>query len=269
MAFNHVRQHPVIARQQTIYVHQFVVVVQSRSYIWLFVTSWTAVCQVPLSFTISRSLLKFMSIESVMLFNHLILCHPPSPIAYYLSQHQGCFQWDSSLHQVAKVLELQLQHQSFQCIFRVTDWFDLPAVQGTLKSLLLHCNSKASILRGSAFFMVQLSHPYITTGETIALTIWILLAKWCLLFNMLSRFVTPFLPRRKRLLISWLQSLSAVILEPKKIKCSSIEDLINWGTFMQWNTTSVLSQFISVQWTLCSAMGCIAHQAPLCMWFSR
>ena len=152
--------------------------------------------------------------------------------------------------------------------FRI-DWFDLPAVQGTLKSLLLHCNLEASILQGSAFFMVQLSHPYITTGETIALTIWILLAKWCLLFNMLSRFVTPFLPRRKRLLISWLQSLSAVILEPRKIKCSSIEDLINWGTFTQWNTTSVLSQFISVQWTLCSAMGCIAHQAPLSMWFSR
>ena len=84
MAFNHVRQHPVTARQETICGHQFVVVVQSWSYIWLFVTSWTAVCQVPLSFTISWSLLKFMSIESVMVFNHLILCRPPSPIAYNL-----------------------------------------------------------------------------------------------------------------------------------------------------------------------------------------
>ena len=97
------------------------------------------------------------------------------------------------------------------------DWLDLLAVQGTLKSLLQHHSSKASILRHSAFFTVQLSHPYITTGKTIALTRWTFVGKVTSLhFNMLSRLVITFLPRSKRLLISWLQSPSAVILEPKK-----------------------------------------------------
>ena len=96
---------------------------------------------------------------------------------------------------------------------------DLLAVQGTLKSLLQHHSSKASILRRSAFFTVQLSHPYMTTGKTIALTRWTFAGKvMSLLFNMLSRLVTTFLPRSKRVLISWLQSPSAVILEPRKIK---------------------------------------------------
>ena len=101
--------------------------------------------------------------------------------------------------------------------FRI-DWLDLLAVQGTLKSLLQHHSSKASVLRRSAFFMVQFSHPYTTTGKTIALTRWTFVAKvMSLLFNMLSRLVIAFLPRSKHLLISWLQSPSAVILEPKKI----------------------------------------------------
>ena len=99
------------------------------------------------------------------------------------------------------------------------DWFDLLAVQGTLKNLLQHHSSKASILWYSAFFIVQLSHPYMTTGKTIALTRWIFVGKvMSLLFNMLSRLVITFLPRSKCLLISWLQSPSAVILEPRKIK---------------------------------------------------
>uniref|UniRef100_A0AC11DAE7 Uncharacterized protein n=1 Tax=Ovis aries TaxID=9940 RepID=A0AC11DAE7_SHEEP len=99
------------------------------------------------------------------------------------------------------------------------DWLDLLAVQGTHKSLLQHHSSKASILRCSAFFTVQLSHPYMTTGKTIALTRWTLVSKlMALLFNMLSRLVITFLPRSKHLLISWLQSPSAVIWEPKKIK---------------------------------------------------
>ena len=120
-------------------------------------------------------------------------------------------------------MELQLQHQSFQCIFRVEflsdDYFDLLAVQGTLKSLLQYHSSKASILQRSAFFMVQLSHLYMTIEQTIALTIWTFVSKvMSLLFNMLSRFVIALLPQSKCLLISWLQSLSAVILEPKKIK---------------------------------------------------
>ena len=120
-------------------------------------------------------------------------------------------------------MELRINHQSFQRIFRVyfleIDWFDLCAVQETPKSLLQHHNSKVSILQSSALFMVQLSHPYMTTGKNIVLTIGTLVGKVMpLLFNMLSRFVTAFLLRSKRLLILWLQSPSTVILEPKKIK---------------------------------------------------
>ena len=103
------------------------------------------------------------------------------------------------------------------------DWLDLLAVQGTLKSLLQHHSSKASILRCSAFFTVQLSHPSMTTGKTMALTRWTFVGKvMSLLFNMLSRLVITFLPRSKRLLISWLQSPSAVILEPRKIKSDTV-----------------------------------------------
>ena len=103
------------------------------------------------------------------------------------------------------------------------DWLDLLAVQGTLKSLLQHNRSKASILRHSAFFTVQLSHPYMTTGKTIALTRWTFVGKvMSLLLNMLSRLVITFLPRSERLLISWWQSPSAVILEPPKIKCDTV-----------------------------------------------
>ena len=127
-------------------------------------------------------------------------------------------------------MEFQLQLNNFQStfnqhpglIFRM-DWLDLLAVQGTLKSLLQHHSSKASILQHSAFFTVQLSHPYMTTGKTIALTRWTFVGKvMSLLFNMLSRLVITFLPRSKRLLISWLQSPSAVILEPKKIKSDTV-----------------------------------------------
>ena len=129
---------------------------------------------------------------------------------------------------MAKVLELQLQHQSFQWIFRTDiffkiDWFDLLAVQGTLKSLLLHHSSKASILWLSAFFTVQLSHLCMTTGKTIALARRTFVGKvMSLLFNMLSRCVIAFLPRSKCPLISWLQSPSSVILEPKKIKSVTV-----------------------------------------------
>ena len=113
---------------------------------------------------------------------------------------------------------MELQHYSELITFRI-DWFDFLAVQGTLKRLLQHHSSKASIPQHSALFMVQLSHPYMTTGKTIALAIWTFVGKvMYLLFNMLSRLVIAFLPRSKRLLISWLQSPSAVILNPKKIK---------------------------------------------------
>ena len=103
------------------------------------------------------------------------------------------------------------------------DWLDLLAVQGTLKSLLQHHSSKASILQHSAFFIVQVSHPYMTTGKTIALTIQTSVSKvLSLLFKMLSRLVIAFLPRSKRLFISWLQSPSAMILEPKKIESDTV-----------------------------------------------
>ena len=146
----------------------------------------------------------------------------PSPPAFNQSQHQGLFKWVSSSHQVAKVLEFQLQHQFFQWIFRTDffrmDWLDLLAVQGTLKGLLQHHSSKAAILWHSAFFIVQLSHPYMTIGKTIALTRRTFVDKvMSLLFNMLSRLFITFLPRSKHLLISWLQSPYAVILEPQKI----------------------------------------------------
>ena len=146
-----------------------------------------------------------------------------APPAFSLSQHQDLFQWVSSSHQVANVLEHQLQHQSFQWIFRLIsfriDWFDLLAVQGTLKSLLQHQNSIAAILQHSAFLMIQFSHLYMTTGDTITLNIWTFVSKvMSLLFNMLSRFVIAFLLKSKNLLISWLQSLSAVILELQKVK---------------------------------------------------
>ena len=162
-----------------------------------------------------------MSIELVMPSNHLILCHalllPPSifpSIRVFSNESALCIRWPK--------LEFQLQHQSFHehsglISFRM-DWLDLLTVQGTLKSLLHHHSSKASILRCSAFFMVQLSHPYMTTGKTIALTRRTFLGKvMSLLLNMLSRLVITFLPRSKHLLISWLQSPSAVILEPRKI----------------------------------------------------
>ena len=129
--------------------------------------------------------------------------HPsssPSPPAFSLSQHQGLFQWVSSLHQVAKVLEFHFSispsnEYSGLISFRM-DWLDLLVVQGTLKSLPQHHSSKASILRHSAFFIVQLSHLYMTTGKTIALTRWTFVGKiMSLLFNRLSRLVITFLPR--------------------------------------------------------------------------
>ena len=156
--------------------------------------------------------------------------HPlssPSPPALNLSQHQGLFKRVSSSHEVAKVLEFQLnisptnEHPGL-ISFRM-DWLDLLAVQGTLKCLLQHHSSKVSILWHSAFFIVQLLHPYMTTGKTIALTRRTFVGKvMTLLLNMLSRLVITFLLRSKCLLISWLQSPSAVILEPPKIKSATV-----------------------------------------------
>ena len=178
--------------------------VQLLSRVWLFATPWTAACQASLSITISWHLLKLMSIELVMPSNHLILWHPlhPPPV-FNLSQHQGLFQWVSSSHQVTRVLVSTsasvLNFHSGLISFRM-DWLNLLAVQGTLKSLFQHHSSKASILWHSAFFIVQLSYPYMTTGKTIALTRQTFVDKgMSLLFNMLSKLVIAFLPRSKHL----------------------------------------------------------------------
>ena len=149
----------------------------------------------------------------------------PSPPTLNLSQYQGLFKWVSSSHQVAKVVEFCFSISPSNEHLGLTSfrmyWLDLLAVQGTLKSLLQQHSSKASIRRRSDFFIVQLSHPYMTTWKNIALTRQIFVGKvMSLLLNMLSRLVIMFLPRSKRLLISWLQSPSAVILEPPKNKVS-------------------------------------------------
>ena len=147
---------------------------------------------------------------------------PPSPPAPNPSQHQSLFQWVNSSQEVAKVLEFQLPHHSLQRNPRVDLQNGLvgsPCSSGTLKSLLQYHSSKASILWHLVFFIVQLSHPYMTTGKTITLTRWVFVGKvMSLLFNMLSRLVIAFRPRSKCFLISWLQSPSAVILAPKKVK---------------------------------------------------
>ena len=159
--------------------------------------------------------------------NYLILCRPLLLLPSIFSTIRVCSNESALRIRWPKYWEFQLQHQSFQWTliglisFRM-DWLDPLAAQGTLKSLLHH-SSKAWILRRSAFFTVQLSHPYMTSGKIIALTRWTFVGKvMSLLFNMLSRLAIIFLPRTKRLLISWLQSPSAVILEPKNIKSETV-----------------------------------------------
>ena len=166
-----------------------------------------------------------MSIESMMLLNHLILCHPLLLPSIFPSIR--VFSNELSLYLVANYWSFSFSiiasnEYSGLISFRI-GWFDLLSVQGSLKSLFQHHNSKASILGCSAFFMVQLSHLYMTTQKTIAFTLQTFVGKvMSLLLNMLSRFVIAFLPRSKHLLISWLQSPSAVILEPKKTKSVNI-----------------------------------------------
>ena len=195
--------------------------VQSLSHVRLFATPWIAARQASLSITISRSSLRLTSIESVMPSSHLILGHPlfllppiPPSIRVFSNESTLCMRWPKYWSFSFSIIPSK-EHSGL-ISFRM-DWLDLLAVQGTLKSLLQHHNSKALNLWQSAFFTVQLSHPYMTTGKTIALTRWNFVGKVIsLLLNMLSRLVITFLPRSKRLLVSWLQSPSAVIWEPKK-----------------------------------------------------
>ena len=168
-----------------------------------------------------------MSIESVMPSNHLILCYPLLLLPSIFPSIR-VFSNESALHiRWPKYWSFSFSispsnEYSGLISFRM-DWLDRPSGQGTLKSLLQHHSSKASILQCSAFFMVQLSHLYMTTGKTIALTIWTFVGQvMSLLFNTLSRFIIAFLPTSKCLLILWLQSPSAVIWEPKKIKSVTV-----------------------------------------------
>ena len=195
----------------------------SRSVVSGSATPWTAARQASLSITDSWSLFKLMSIESVMPSNHLILCRP---LLLLLSTFPS-FRIFSN-ESVLRIRRPKYWSFSFSISpsneysglisFRM-DWLDLLAVQVTLKSLLQHHSSKASILWHSAFFMVQLSHSYMTIGKTIALRQTFVGKVMSLFFNMLSRLVIAFLPRSKHLLISWPQSPSPVILEPHKIVC--------------------------------------------------
>ena len=192
-----------------------------------FVTPWTAACQASLSITNSWSSLKFMSIESVLPSSHPILCRPllllppiPPSIRVFSNESTLRVRWPE-YWSFSFSISPSNEHPGL-ISFRM-DWVDLLAVQGTLMSLLQHHSSKASILLCSAFFIVQLSHPCMTTGKTTALTRWTFVGKvMSLLFNMLSRSLITFLPRSKCILISWLQSPSAVILEPRKIKSATV-----------------------------------------------
>ena len=190
--------------------------VQPLSRVRLFAIPWIAARQASLSITNSRSSPRLMSIQSVMPSSHLIFCRPllllppiPPSIRVFSNEPTLCVRgpnyWNFTF-------SISPSNEKPGLISFRMDWLDLLAVQGTLKSLLQHHSSNALILWCSAFFTVQLSNPYMTTGKTIALTIWTFFSKvMSLLFNMLSRLVITFLPRSKRLLISWLQSPSVVI----------------------------------------------------------
>ena len=196
--------------------------VQSLSCVRLFATPWTAAFQASLSITNSQRPPKPMSIESVMLSNHLTLCRPlllPSifpSIRVFSNESTLCIRWPKNWS-FSYNINPSDKHSGL-ISFRM-DWLDFLAVQGTLKSLLQHRNSKASILQCSAFFIIQLSHPYMTTGKTKALTRRTLVGKvMSLLFNMLSKLVIAFFffPRSKHLLISWLQSHLQWFWSPRK-----------------------------------------------------
>ena len=216
--------------------------VQSLSRVQLFATPWIAALQAFLSITNSLSLLKLMSIKSVMPSRHLILCRPllllpPIPPSFRV------FSNESTLHMRwpkywSFSFSVSPSNEHPGLISFKMDWLDLLAVQGTLKSLLQLHSWKASILRHSAFFTVQLSHPYMTTGKTIALTKWTFVGKvMSLLFNMLSRLVITFLPKSKHLLISWLQSPPAMILELPKNSLTLFPHLFSmkWWDQMPWS----------------------------------
>ena len=205
--------------------------VQSLTCVWLFVTPWTAAPQASLSITNFRSPHKPMSIESMMPSNHLILCHPllllPSvfpSVRVFSNESALRIRWPKYW---SFSFNIRPSNEYPGLISFRIDWLDLLAIQGTLKILLQHHSSKASVLRCSAFFIFQLSRPYMAIGKTIALTRQNFVGKVIsLLLNMLSRLVITFLPRSKHLLILWLQSPSVVSLEPRKIKSATVSPSI-------------------------------------------
>ena len=246
---------------------------KSLSHVRIFETPWTAAHQASLSFTISQSLLKLMSTESVMPSSHLILCHPILLLPSIFSS-LNVFSNESALHirwpkYWSFSFSISPSNEYSGPISSRIDWLDLFAVQGTLKSLLQHQSLKASILEHSAS-LSQLSHLYMTTRKTIALTIQTFLDKvMSLLFNMLFRPVIAFLLRSKCFLISWLQLLSTVILEPKKIKSQfplfphlfamKLWDRMPWSLFSGcW----VLSQFFHSPLSLSSRGSLVLHFLP-------
>ena len=222
-----------------------IAVVQSLGQVWLFLNAWTAEPQASLSFTNYWSLLKLISFESVMPSNHLILCPPllllPSifPSIRVFSNELGLYiRWPKYC---SFSFSINLSNEYSGLISSRIDWIDLLAVQGNLKSFSKHHSLKASILWHSAIFMVQISHPYMTTGKTIALPRQTFVNKeTSLLFNMLSRLVIAFLPRSKRLLISWLKSPSAVILKPKKIKSATVPLFPHQFAMKPWEEATIL-----------------------------
>ena len=204
--------------------------VQSLSCVLLFVTTWITALQD----SVHQQLPEFTQTHVHWVGDAIQPSHTlasPSPSVFNLSRNQGLFEWVSSSHRWPKCWSLSFNisasNEHPRLMFFRMDWLDLLAVQGILKSLLQHHSSKTSIVLHSAFFIVQLSNPYMTTGKTIALTRWTFVAKvMSLLFNMLSRLVITILPRSKHLLISWLQSPSAVILVPRKIKSATVSPSI-------------------------------------------
>ena len=219
--------------------------VQLLSCVRLSTIPWTAAHQSSLSITNSCSLLKFMSIKLVTPSNHLILCHSllllPSifpGIRVFANESVLQIRWPKYW---SFSFRISPSNECSGLISFRMDWLDLLAVPGTLKSLLQNHSSKASILRCSAFFIIQLSHPYMTTGKNRALTRWTFVGKvMSMLFHMLSRWVIAFFQGVKCLLISWLQSPSAVILEPKSIKSLTVSTVshlfaMKWWDQMPWS----------------------------------
>ena len=232
---------------------------------WLFVTPWTTAHQASLSITNSWSPPKPMSTESVMPSNHLILCHPllllPSifPSIRVLSNESALLIRWPKYWSFSFSISPSNEHPGLLSFWM--DWLDLLAGQGTLKSLLQHHSSKASILRRSVFLIDQLSHPYMTTGKTIALTRRTFVGKvMSLPFNMLSRLVITFLPRSKRLFISWLQSLSGSDLGAQKNKVS------HWfhcfPIYLPWSDGGAINWLQFHRPTFLNSLICEANQRP-------